>query len=420
VYILMAGVLPVGNDDVNMVHSSADTIQRGPFNVEPKKTPGNSARRFFANQKWVSERWTRSFRTIDSVGKMLKVASVAYKAQTFEDEDILDGVEVTIVEEDVIHRCKMNPLWFSIALIPSAIFVGLYVSQTALYSQTQWTTLQMVPEAYCEIFSPLTYFIATLMVLFLTRKLLQHFVMHRAYKPFKSLSETSQRKSTREVTEIIARGWTLALCIPSLTMLSLENGLEAPYFLCKKTNISELVKLQCLSLSRLILCAQIVCDLYSGELNLSWDMILHHAAVCLQLILATDAQMGRIVFESYDSFRYFDAISIFYGVAAGGVVKYTFNLCFRLCSAHDYQKQVFWIQLSYRYHLFHTFVFFIFVIGYFTFHYITRAHDKMGTFEMVFIVFGWFMLSILELWIGYIYKSILKYKRQKMNAADRK
>ena len=185
---------------------------------------------------------------------MIKIASIQNLSQTFEDGDVatlskvqsLLEIPVSSIGDDaVLCTHQFNVLWFSIALLPSSTLIGLYLSQTLLYSQTQWNTLQRFPMAYCEIFTTLTSFIVTLMSLFFTRKILQHYVMQRAYKPFKSLRITSQQKATREVTEIIARGWTLALCIPSLTLLSMENGLEAPYFTCNKSNISELVKLQC-------------------------------------------------------------------------------------------------------------------------------------------------------------------------------
>ena len=61
----------------------------------------------------------------------------------------------------------------------------------------------------------------TLLFLFFQRKLLQLFIMKRAYTPFCELSTVVQKKATREVTEIIARSWVFILCLPSLFFGSL-------------------------------------------------------------------------------------------------------------------------------------------------------------------------------------------------------
>lgn len=163
-------------------------------------------------------------------------------------------------------------------------------------------------------------------------------------------------------------------------------------------------------------------------------MTLHHLMVIFQTTIATDPQLllllhsdaaratpgsnatvfavDKTVIHVKDTFRFFEAVGVVYGLSGGGFVKFFFNLRYRLCSPDDLKGQVYWINLSAWYHSLHTFVWFLVLCGVFTFNYV--GLEKMNRLEISIMVGAWLILAVLETWIATVYFSIVQYKRKKL------
>lgn len=153
--------------------------------------------------------------------------------------------------------------WMLPAVLPAAAVVAFAVSSPFWYSDEMWHILENKPNVYCEVFSPLTSFVGVCLALITLRWSLLSCLMKRAYPGFGQLPKASQKKATREVTEIIARSFVFALLIPVLFYITMYEGVTVQYGHCTPNNVGQLMVLRCMNMSRYILCAQITYDLVS-------------------------------------------------------------------------------------------------------------------------------------------------------------